>query len=321
MLTNLLSNLFKTAGTLLISAIGFGIIYSQLMVDHNMPLPNALDAERRELTTPETGRLSYYVDTSGEGRPIVLIHSINAAASAFEMKPIWDAYRGQRPIYALDLPGFGFAERTDRRYSTELYTTAITTFLEQVVGEPADVVALSLGSEFAAMGAQGHPELYNSLTLISPTGLNAITPDIPEQTLYNVFSFRLWAQPFYDLLATRASINLFLGRNFSGDVPDEVIDYAYATGHQPGARYAPLYFISGQLFTSDVRETVYNTLSLPTLVLYDRDPNVSFDKLPDVLETNSNWQATRIADTLGLPQWDKPDETMAALDAFWSGGE
>ena len=316
---NPLSSLLKTAGTLFIGAVGIGIVYSQTMVDHNMTLPNALDAERRELTTPETGRLSYYVDTSGEGRPLVLIHSINAAASAYEMKPLFEAYQGQRPVYALELPGFGFAERTDRRYSPELYTASITTFLEQVVGEPADVIALSLGSEFAAMVALAQPDQITTLTLLSPTGLNASPPEIPEQTLYNIFSFRLWAQPFYDLLASHASIRLFLGRNFAGDPADDMIDYAHATAHQPGARYAPLYFLSGQLFTSDVRTAVYNNLTVPTLVLYDRDPNVSFDKLPDVLATNDNWQATRIPDTLGLPHWEKLEETTAALAAFWAG--
>jgi len=314
---NPISQLIKTAGTLFIGAVGIGIVYSQ-MVDHNMALPDALDAERRELTTPETGRLSYYVDASGEGRPLVLIHSINAAASTYEMKPLFDAYRSQRPVYVLDLPGFGFSERTNRRYSPELYTAAITTFLTQVVGEPADVVALSLGSEFAAMAALALPDQVTTLTLISPTGLNATMPEIPEQTLYNIFSFRLWSQPLFDLVGSRASVRLFLGRNFAGDAADDMIEYAHVTAHQPGARYAPLYFLSGQLFTNDVRTSVYNILTVPTLVLYDRDPNVSFDKLPDVLATNDQWQATRIADTLGLPHWEKLEETTTALNTFWA---
>ena len=45
-------------------------------------------------------------------------------------------------MFALDLPGFGFSERSDRTYSPVLYRNAITDFLANVVGEAADVVLL-----------------------------------------------------------------------------------------------------------------------------------------------------------------------------------
>jgi hypothetical protein len=43
-------------------------------------LPPALNAARRE-TYGRSGRLSFYV--AGEGRPLLLVHSINAAGSAY----------------------------------------------------------------------------------------------------------------------------------------------------------------------------------------------------------------------------------------------
>lgn len=308
-------------GGLFLTAAGGWILYSRFGIDRRVPLPDALDAERRRVILPEAGQISYYVDTSGDNnsRPLVLIHSINAAASAFEMKPLFDHYKGKRPVYALDLPGFGFAERSDRRYSPTLYTGAITGFLRDVVGEPADLVALSLGSEFAAMSALLQPEQVTSLALLSPTGFNAEDVEVPEDALYSFFTFPLWSQPIFDLLVTRASIKLFLGRNFAGEPPDSIIDYAYATAHQPGARFAPLYFVSGQLFTTGVRNSIYAKLDdRPVLVVYDRDANVSFDALPNFLRDNENWQAVRVAPSLGLPHWDLPDETIAALDRFWT---
>ena len=39
-------------------------------------------------------------------RPLLLLHSINASASAYEVKPLFEHYRQQRPVYAPDLPGF-----------------------------------------------------------------------------------------------------------------------------------------------------------------------------------------------------------------------
>jgi hypothetical protein len=90
---------------------------------------------------------------------------------------------------------------------------------------------------------------------------------------------------------------------------------------QPGARFAPLSFISGQLFTRDIRETVYERLTQPTLVLYDRDEFASFDALPTTLVRRPNWAAERVAPTKGLPHFEQLGKTTAALDRFWAGVE
>ena len=304
------------------------IAYSATRIDHQMSLPPALDAERRELQSPRAGRLSYYADTRAEGRPLVLIHSINAAGSAYEMRPIFNAFRAQRPVFALDLPGFGFSERSERTYSPALYRNAITDFLANAVGEAADVVALSLGSEFAASAALERPDLFASLALISPTGFGYSTATPSSQgaqssglsdRAYRTLSFPLWAQGLYDLLATRRSIRYFLQMNFVGAVDKGLEDYAYTTTHQPGARHAPLHFVSGKLFTSGIRQQVYERLTLPVLVIYDRDPNIRFDMLEPMLAAHPNWQTARITPSLGLPHFEQMPAVEGALTCFWGG--
>ena len=57
--------------------------------------------------------------------PILLVHSINASASAFEVAPLYDHYRQTRPTYAVDLPGFGLSDRSDRAYTIRLMTDAL----------------------------------------------------------------------------------------------------------------------------------------------------------------------------------------------------
>lgn len=285
-----------------------------------VPLPKAIDAEQKSYVSAQGGRVSYYVDPQATGRPLVLIHSINAAPSAFEMKPLFTYYRTTRPVYALDLPGFGFSERSQRAYSPALYVNTIIEFLDRVVGQAADVIALSLGCEFAAMAAQARPDRFCSLTLITPTGLGqprSISKSTSDR-IYKTVTFPLWNQALFDLLTVRPSISYFSGKSFAGPTPAEFIDYAYQTSHQPGARIAPFYFLSGQLFTWDVREKTYEKLTTPTLVLYDRDPNVQFDLLPQVLAHNPNWRAERIPGTMGLPHWEKLPETTAVLTSFWA---
>ena len=321
----LLWGLGGTAAALLTSIAGW-IVYSKKYINHHQGIAGALDADHYEVTTQNAGRMSFYADLSGKGTPVVLLHSINAAPSAHEMKPIFDHYRGKRPIYALDLPGFGFSDRSDRLYSPQLYQDAIVEFIRDVVEKPADVVTLSLSSEFAALAAVHAPEWIRSLVMISPTGFKQPRTDKISQRarqrgaknqVYAGLAVPLWNRPFYDLISSRASIHYFLSQSFEGYVPPSFVDYAYGTAHQPGAQYAPTYFLSGKLFTPAVRATVYKVVKQPVLVLYDRDPYSNFEMLPGLLQEKENWQAERITPTRGLPHWEQPEKTFSALEAFW----
>ena len=147
-------------------------------------LQPAITAERKTMHSHRGQALSFYEDRSVHGRPLVLLHSVNACASSYEMKPLFDHFRTTRPVYALDLPGFGFSERDARPYTSALYVQAITDFLARVKdkGDAPDVVALSLSCEFVARVAEARKDLVHSLAFVSPTGLASKkrAPTVPE---------------------------------------------------------------------------------------------------------------------------------------------
>ena len=71
-------------------------------------LPAPVSGQRHEIGSP-VGRLTYYSagpEIPGKFPPLLLIHSINAAGSAYEIKPLYEHYRRSRTVYALELPGF-----------------------------------------------------------------------------------------------------------------------------------------------------------------------------------------------------------------------
>jgi len=285
------------------------------------PLPSAVDAPRHSHATADGTRVNYYVEGPEGGRPLLLIHAVNAAPSVYEMKPLFEHYRSSRRVYAIDLPGFGFSDRGDRRYSPELYQQTIVDFVTKVIKQPVDAVSLSLGSEFTAGAILAAPNQFTSLAMISPTGFSTRRlPDGQGQTakiVHKIVSVPLWGSGLFKLLTVRPSIRYFMSKSFVGEVPKEYIEYAHAAAHQPGAHHAPLYFLSGQLFTTAAIETLYPRLNLPVLVIHDGDPNVSFERLPEVLAKHSNWSEARIGPSMGLPHWERLDETAAALDNFW----
>jgi pimeloyl-ACP methyl ester carboxylesterase len=283
-------------------------------------LPESLNAPRHSLQTRAAGEVAYYADATASGRPLLLIHSINAAPTAREVAPLFDHYRRQRPVYALELPGFGFSERGEMDYRPTLYADTILEFCREVIGESVDALALSTSSEFLARAALAEASRFNSLVLVSPTGMGSREPPsgAASDRLRKLFSIPLLSDGLYRGLTTRASIRYFLDMSFESEVPVELVDQAWATARQPGAQYAPFCFLSMSLFTTGAADSLYQPLSVPTLVLYDRDPNINFDRLEELVEHNPNIVEQRIAPTRGLPHWEQPVQTFHALDRFWA---
>lgn len=287
------------------------------------PLPDALDAPRHELRGERLGRVAYYASIPAQAtrmRPLLLIHSINAAPSSYEVRPIFAHFQGRRPIYSPDLPGFGHSERGDRDYCAQLYADTINALLDQVIGEPADVVALSLSAEFAARAAIANPGAFASLTLISPTGFMRRAMPSPRigRLAHGALTVPLWGQALFDLVASKRSIRYFLNQSFTDRAPQDLIDYAYATAHQPGARHAPLTFLSTRLFTRNAADGLFAKLPpLPVLAIADRDPYVTFERLPPFADARPNWQYETLAPNQGLPHWEHPQATCETISRFW----
>ncbi|NVO16898.1 MAG: alpha/beta fold hydrolase [Rhodoplanes sp.] len=318
------------------AALGW-LACSTFLIPNRMRLPPALPGDQRDMDSV-AGRLSYYtagpaVTTAPVAEaslpPLLLIHSVNAAASAYEVRPLYEAARAKRTVYALDLPGFGFSERSRREYTPRLMTDAIHAMVEEirrVHGEgPIDAIALSLGAEFLARAAVEAPDTFRSIALVSPTGLDSRGPyDGPpgstrgKSALYGAFSFPVWGRAVFDLLNTRPSARYFLEKAWGSKNIDEGLrDYDYVTAHQPGAEHAPFYFVSGFLFSRDITR-VYRQLRLPVLVIRGiRGDFTDYGQL-DMMAARPNW-TVRVFPTGAFPHFEVPDEVDRAYDSFVAG--
>jgi len=289
-------------------------------------LPPAVDADRRELTG-RSGRLSYYV--AGEGAPVLLLHSVNAAASVFEVRPVFEHARRSRRVYAPDLPGYGFSDRSARRYDIVLFCDAVRDVLDAIdadVGRrPVDALALSLSAEFLARVAAAEPARFRSLALVTPTGFRrgsdkmraaaGTSRELPG--LYPTLTFPLWRSALYGVLVSRVSIRYFLERTFgSKAVDDDLVDYAWQTTHQPGAQHAPYAFLSGRLFSADIR-TVYEQIDLPVWLAHGTRGDFSDFSEAGWLRARPNWTVQRF-DTGALVYFEQPAEFFSRWDAFLS---
>jgi pimeloyl-ACP methyl ester carboxylesterase len=316
-LHNIAAGAGVAAATGLAAAAGWAA-YSALFIDHRKQLRPAIDAKRYVTATPLAGRLSFYADESAAGDPLLLLHSINAAASAYEMRPIFDYFRGKRPVFALDLPGFGSSERGDRNYSPDLYVQAILDFVDGELAGRVDVAALSLSCEFTALAALEQPDFFRSLVMIAPTGFDDRSRKTSHAAVirrYRAAAFPLWGQAVYDAMVSRPSIDYFLQKAFAGPVDPQFAEYSYLTSHRPGARYAPLHFISGGLWTQNIDE-VYSSLTVPVLAFCDPSTYATSTRLPEFARERINWEFECMPEASAMPHWVRPEATCAAIERF-----
>lgn len=314
-----------TWGLLPLGALGGFVGARALRAPRDLPLPPALDAEMAALHIP-FGQLVYYCGGASEGPPLLLVHGINAAANSYEVKPLFDHYAAKRPVYSIDLPGFGFSDRRDRIYTPRLMTDAIIAMVEEIRGKhgafPIDVVALSLSCEFLARAATEHPTHFRTLGLISPTGFEEkleregeADANFGKPAVRDVVSFPLWGRALFDALVSKPSMRYFLEKTWGSKRIDEgLFRYDYATAHQPGAEHAPFSFVSGFLFSRDAL-TLYKDLALPVWMSHGvRGDFVDFTKKSEV-EGKPNW-TIQVFRTGALSHFEQLDEVTSSYDAF-----
>lgn len=290
-------------------------------------LPLVWHTDRRE-TTGRAGRLSYFV--AGDGPPLLLIHSVNAAASAYEVRPIFDRMQPTHRVYAVDLPGFGFSDRRPRDYSVRLFVDAVHDMLDVIATDagsvPVDALALSLGAEFLARAATEVPARFRSLTLVAPTGFSrgASTVDAPAGTtremsgLLRALQFPFWSQTLFDLLVSRRSIRYFLRRMWGSKHIDEgLFEYCCQVAHLPDARNAPFAFVSGRLFSKDI-EHIYEAVKVPVWVPHGTRGDFEDFSQAWTVAQRPNWRFQSF-DTGAMPHFERPEEFFPALMRFVGG--
>jgi pimeloyl-ACP methyl ester carboxylesterase len=291
-----------------------------------LTLPFAVTGERHEIKGA-AGLLSYYAAGPAVAGPLLLIHSINAAGSAYEVRPLYERYSVNRSVYALELPGFGFSERSDRDYTPRLMTDAVHAMVKEtrrIHGDaPLDALAISLSAEFLARAASEDPKAFRSIGLISPTGFDRDTPErAPAGSTRARPGFRKFlsfcGSSFFSLLTSRPSIRYFLRKTWgSKEIDEGLLEYDYLTTHQPGAHYAPYAFVSGFLFSKDI-QSIYRSLDVPVWMAHGvRGDFTDYTKAP-LFASKPNW-AIETFSTGAMPHFETLERVTQSYDSFLVG--
>jgi len=296
-------------------------------------LPEVLSGRRFNIDDPKAGRISCYVDgpdpaAAGvpDQTPVLLVHSINASASAHEVKPIYDALKLDRPTYTLDLPGFGHSERSDRDYTQELMKDAILAVVRRInqnhQGAAVDTLAVSLSSEFLTKAALECPELIRSLALVSPTGFarnasrkGGADDDCGRAGVLRFLQRPRVGKPLFRLLSSKWSIRFFLKKTWGGkEIDEEFFGNSLRMAQHPDAHRAPFYFLSGYLFSANIAEA-YARLQQPVWMPHGDRGDFNDYSRSEPIEGKSNWRTTEYQ-TGALPYYEIPERFVSDYQEF-----
>ncbi len=139
---------------------------------------------------------------AGEGPPLILLHGF--LYSTFMWEPVMARLAEHFRVIAVDLMGWGYSARDDRRdYNYALYARQLQQLMDALGIERASIVGQSIGGGTAIRFAAQHRDRVERLVLVDAASL----PNPPALPAH------VFALPFIGELLLTAGGNTLLGKN------------------------------------------------------------------------------------------------------------
>lgn len=207
-----------------------------------------------------------------ENQDVLLLHGPNAAASGHEFRAVAEKLAADYHVLVPDLPGFGRSDRPVLSYSAALYTAFVEEFAADCT-EDAVCVASSLSGAYAAAATRAGAD-FRELVLVCPT-----TTTMPGRRpwLRSLLRAPVVGQALCNLLVSKPSIRYFHDDHGFYDLANlsaEQVDYEWAIGHQPGARFAVASFLAGFLDLDEDLSDLLAAVDVPVTLVWGRESDL-----------------------------------------------
>lgn len=256
----------------------------------------------------------------GRGAPVVMVHGIGGGSSLFQYRLNAPAVADAgHTVYALDLLGFGRSSRPAIRSTQDLLVAQVTSFLEDVVREPAVVVANGLAAAHAIRIAAERPDLVAGLVLIAPTGYRSLNRPQDEARVrtYDLLANPVVGELFAGALLSPAAQEFFLLDAYQDreSLTPEVRESYDRNLRVADARWIVFSFVSGNL-DQDVSE-LWPATTQEALLVWGSAPGFSsYQDAEDFVLARPDAQLLVLRDAALLPNEERADAFNAAVIGF-----
>ncbi|WP_198804686.1 alpha/beta fold hydrolase [Leptolyngbya sp. BL0902] len=258
--------------------------------------------------------------------PILLIHGFGANLNQWRHNlPVLSAVA---PVYAIDLLGFGDAEKAAANYGATLWAEQGADFIQQVIGQPVNLVGHSLGALVALTMARRHPDWVRQLLMVTvptPASREDLVADWVAdlaRTVESLVASPLLLRPLFRVVRRRK----FLERALRGiyihpeKVDEELIDTFALPPQQRGAARTLCYLVNARSdpgFSPSVKGMLAN-LTQPTLILWGQQDRVIPSRLADGLADLSPQIQLQFLPDVGHCLYDEDPDTFNQVVTQWA---
>ena len=254
------------------------------------------------------GDLAYSV--SGDGPPILLLHSLYPGASMAEWEHNFAVLAEHFTVYALDFVGWGASDKPEAIYNAQEYAEQVEFFIEDIISAPCAVIASGQSASAAILAAARRGDLINNVVLICPP-----LPDEPQipvpgagVAVGKALKLPVAGTSTYNLLVSRRALSEWAKRHLFFDktrVDDAFINGQHIATHQPGAAHAARASWSGESAYNPLPE--WEQLHIPGLLIWGRNAlHPPVDTAPEWLAVKPDAHLEVIEQAMLLPHAEHP---------------
>lgn len=218
-----------------------------------------------------------YQQAGETGPAVVLVHGFGASSDHWRKNlPVWAT---QQRVYAIDLIGFGYSAKpqTGIDYTFDTWGQQLVDFCQQVIGEPAIIIANSIGCIVALQAAVLQPEAIRGIAMLN-CSLRLLHErkrvqlswfrQVGSVWLQNILAYKPLGYFFFRQLAQAKTLRKILLQAYGrpSSVTDELVELLLAPAREPGAADVFLAFI--RYSTGPLAEDLLPQIQCPVQIFW-----------------------------------------------------
>ena len=259
-----------------------------------------------------------YYTKSGKGKPVLLVHDLDVASSAYEWSKIVNKLSRTNTVYAIDLLGCGRSEKPNITYTNYLYVQLVNDFIREIIGEKSDIVTTGSSLSFVLMACQIESKYYDKIIGVNPADLYELAKAPSKRKNGLKFAIEL------PVIGTFI-YNMALSKNH---IIDKMVNEWFFKGHLVSPQLVDVYYQSahiddgkGKYLLASIKSNYTNINIVPALkkinnsiCLVGGKEHPFIDEVIDSYkEYNPAIEDAYVSNTCNLPQLEAPEKFVELL--------
>ena len=195
---------------------------------------NLLEKEATKEFEWRFGNIKYR--KKGHGNPVLLVHSLDVAASSEEWFRIRDKLAESHTVYSIDLLGCGLSEKPFMTYTNHIFAQLICDFIKVIIGKRTTVISSGNSSAFVISACDNDSTLFEKIILVSPENLDKgqLIPGKRARTYKAILSMSVLGNLLYNIAVFRWNIRYNIRSDFyrKDRFTKDILDKCYEAAHR-----------------------------------------------------------------------------------------